>query len=322
MADSRTFGRGATPDSDTEGDEILAAPPAVSVGLPVYNGERFLAESLGSILAQTVDDLEVVITDNASTDATPEICRDFAAGDGRVRYIRNERNLGAAANYNRAFAESRGRYFKWLAHDDVYEASFIERCLEILEAHADAVACYSPARFIDESGRALDQTEQVLELGGARPSERLERWMLEKTDGWCHPVTGIIRSDVLARTPRIGAFVGSDMTLVAELLLHGPVHRTGERLFLRRDHAGRSVSAHRTTTALTEWFDTGARRVRARMPWWRMGSEVTRAVLRVPMTPLEKCRCGAIMARWFARMRGRLKEELMHWAEGTAPTRS
>jgi glycosyltransferase involved in cell wall biosynthesis len=292
----------------------------VTVGLPVYNGARYLRESLTSILAQSFTDFEVVVTDNASSDRTGDICRELGARDPRVRYIRNDRNLGAAANYNRAFENARGRYFKWVAHDDAYDPTFLERCVATLEADEGAVACYSPAVFIDETGKVLDHTEQILDYTVPRPSERLRRWLFDKEDGWCHPVTGVIRTETLRRTRLIGPFVGSDVTLVGELLLHGTIRRTEERVFYRRDHAGRSTAAHRTLASLTEWFDTSARHSRAYMPLWRIGVEMSRAVVRVPMTPLEKIATTAIMARWFVRARANLTRELIRWAEaGRAP---
>ena len=92
--------------------------PRVSVGIPVFNGERFLAETIESILAQTFKDFEIVISDNASTDRTEEICRSYAARDPRIRYNRNDTNRGAAWNHNRVFELARGEYFKWQSHDD------------------------------------------------------------------------------------------------------------------------------------------------------------------------------------------------------------
>jgi glycosyltransferase involved in cell wall biosynthesis len=291
------------------------AQPAVTVGLPVYNGERFLEQALESFLAQSYDDFELVITDNASTDRTRDICLAYGERDSRLRYLRNDRNLGAAANYNLAFAQARGRYFKWAAHDDAYQAGYLEQCVSTLEANPALAACYSAAVFIDEAGEVIGAEDDPLDYAAERPSERLRRWVMEKEQGWCHPVTGVVRSDVLGKTRLIGPFIGSDVSLVAELLLHGGIARTPERLFCRRDHSGRSVEAHRSTQSRTAWFDTSARRTRAYMPWWRLGIEFSRAVARVPMSPLEKCACAAIMATWFARTRVRLTNELIDWAE-------
>src|SRR5690242_490012 len=107
--------------------------PEISLALPVYNGERFVADAVLSVLAQDFKNFELIITDNASTDRTEEICRAFAAADPRVRYVRNERNLGAGPNYNLGFALSRGRYFKWSACDDRISESFLSACFAALE---------------------------------------------------------------------------------------------------------------------------------------------------------------------------------------------
>src|SRR2546425_9420098 len=97
------------------------AAPQVSVGLPVYNGERYLAEALDSLLTQSYEDFELIICDNASTDRTGEIARSYAAKDKRVRYARNDKNLGAGGNFRRGFALASGEYFRWAASDDVCE---------------------------------------------------------------------------------------------------------------------------------------------------------------------------------------------------------
>src|SRR5215831_17134423 len=108
-------------------DTATAGVPVATIGIPVYNGEAYLEEAIRSALAQTADDLEVVISDNASTDRTAEICNDYAQQDSRVRYFRNPRNLGAAPNYNIVLANARGRYFKWLAHDDRISPSYVAK---------------------------------------------------------------------------------------------------------------------------------------------------------------------------------------------------
>ena len=117
--------------------------PTVSIGLPVHNGAAFLAEAIESIPAQTFTDFELVISDNASTDRTPEICRSYTAADGRIRYYRQEANIGAARNYNVVFQRSSGKYFKWAAHDDLIRPTYLARCVAALEADPEAVLCHS-----------------------------------------------------------------------------------------------------------------------------------------------------------------------------------
>src|SRR5262245_38883261 len=107
--------------------------PRVSIGLPVYNGERYLAETLNSMLAQTFEDFELIICDNASTDQTEQICRFYAGKDTRICYVRNATNLGAAKNYRRTFELSSGDYFRWANCDDLFAPESLACCVEILD---------------------------------------------------------------------------------------------------------------------------------------------------------------------------------------------
>ena len=127
----------------------------VSVGLPVYNGQKYLAVAIGSVLAQTFPDFELVISDNASTDATQEICKAYAARDARIRYIRQPLNRGAGFNYNFVFHESRGRYFKWLAHDDWLAPDNLKASVAALEADPAAVLAYTHHIDIDDEGAVI-----------------------------------------------------------------------------------------------------------------------------------------------------------------------
>ena len=113
--------------------------PRVTIGLPVFNGERFLRESVESVLGQDFGDLELLVADNASTDATLDIVHEFAAADRRVRVLRSDRNRGAAWNYNRLVGEARGELFRWHAHDDVLLPSAVQRCVTALDADPGAV---------------------------------------------------------------------------------------------------------------------------------------------------------------------------------------
>ena len=129
--------------------------PLVSVGLPVYDGEEYVADAISSILAQTYDKLELVIADNASTDQTEQICRKFAALDGRIRYVRNPQNIGAGPNHNLVFTLSTGRYFKWCAADDRINPEFLGSCVALLEERPDVVLAYPSVRSIDADGNEI-----------------------------------------------------------------------------------------------------------------------------------------------------------------------
>ena len=129
--------------------------PRVSIGLPVYNGEAFIADAISSFRAQSFDDFELIVSDNAWTDATEDIVREFASADPRIRYLRSETNVGANRNFNRTYYFATGEYFKWAAHDDVVEPTFIERCVSVLNDDPTVVLVHSRTSYIGGNGEAL-----------------------------------------------------------------------------------------------------------------------------------------------------------------------
>ena len=133
--------------------------PRVSIGLPVYNGARYLHCALESLLAQSFDDFELVISDNASTDSTAEICKKFASADSRIRYYRQSENLGAAGNFNQAFKLSRAEYFTWAASDDVRHRTYLEKCVNLLDRQPELLWCHSLSSHIGPDGELLTNPE-------------------------------------------------------------------------------------------------------------------------------------------------------------------
>lgn len=106
--------------------------PLVSIGMLVYNGERFIRQTLDSLLAQDYKHFELIISDNASTDKTQEICLDYALKDQRIRYFRNKKNLGANLNFSKVFELSSGEFFMWASDHDLHDWTFISSCLGVL----------------------------------------------------------------------------------------------------------------------------------------------------------------------------------------------
>jgi len=133
-------------------------PPRVGVGLPVRNGEATLPRTLDSLLSQTFDAFEIVVVDNFSTDRTQEICLAYADKDPRVRYHRNEENIGQIANFNRAYELSRGEYFRWVGCNDWWEPTYFQRCVEALDRQPSAVlvTCYQ-AHYDDNGNRFYEE---------------------------------------------------------------------------------------------------------------------------------------------------------------------
>jgi glycosyltransferase involved in cell wall biosynthesis len=227
--------------------------PKLSIGLPVYNGDNFLSEALDSILSQTFTDFELIISDNASTDRTAQICQEYAARDSRIRCYRNDENIGAARNYNRVFHLASGIYFKWMAHDDACAPGFLDKCVTTLDAHPDVVLCYSQTILIDENGSEIERYSDNLDLPSPYPHVRFRDF--NRNPGWCNPIFGIIRSDVLRQTPLIGSFSVSDRSLLAELSLHGKFVEIPEPLFYRRVHPKAYSMVYRTESGSAEWYD-------------------------------------------------------------------
>jgi len=146
----------------------------VCIGMPVFNGQRYVAQAIESILGQTFRDLELIISDNHSTDNTGEICRSFAARDPRVSYFRLPHNVGAVANYERVYRLAGGQYFKWAAHDDVLRPTFVQRCVELLDKEPSAVLAYPRAEFIDGSSRFIKPYDVKLATDSNLPGRRFD----------------------------------------------------------------------------------------------------------------------------------------------------
>jgi glycosyltransferase involved in cell wall biosynthesis len=268
--------------------------PTVTIGLPVFNGERFLAEALDAIVTQSFEDFELLISDNASTDSTPEICRDFAARDRRIRVDRLPQNLGASINYNRLVDMARGRFFKWATHDDLLAPSFLEKCVEHLDADPRMVLCSCEIDIIDSDGSRLGKCDDPLpDLASPQPHRRFANLIL--VDHRCIDVFGLMRIEALRSTPRIAPYIASDRVLLAELGLLGRIDRIDETLFFSRSHTGQSIALV-DMKKRAAWFDPANRG--PVFPNWRLFAEYFRVVHRVPLEPSERARCHLHLLHW------------------------
>jgi len=229
--------------------------PAVSVGMPVYNGADYVGDAIDSILNQTYDDFELLIQDNASTDETEAICRAYAEKDPRISYLRNPANVGAIPNFNLVFERARGRYFKWAAHDDVCAPDLLRQCVEVLDADPSVVLCTGKARLINDDGtpvaydpeRGCYVTRQGTPAGVIDPDERatgprpaVRFWDILVRTMRTFEIFGVIRTDVLRRTGLHGDYYGSDKVLLAELSLLGRFVILPDVLLYRRCHVKQS----------------------------------------------------------------------------------
>jgi glycosyltransferase involved in cell wall biosynthesis len=274
--------------------------PLVSIGLPVYNGARFIAQAIDSILAQTFTDFELIIADNGSTDDTEAICRRYAARDPRVRYKRSPRNMGAAYNYNLVTALARGKYIRHAAHDDVLAPTNIERCVAALEADPGLVLAYPQMSRIDEQGRIIDTFRGSLILEDRDPVARWRRFhQLIGLGSMCDPVFGLMRADALKSTPVLRKLISADMILLGDMALRGRIAEIPDVLFFERWHAGTSVNANPTLDERAAWFDPATRSNPLNaMPHWRWFAAFLGSIARAPLTPVQRARCAALMLPW------------------------
>jgi hypothetical protein len=236
-------------------------PVRVSLAMPIYNGEQYVEETIRSILAQDFADFELIITDNASTDRTEEICRRFAARDSRVRYVRNERNLGAAANYNLGFTLAQGEYLKWCAHDDLISPNCVGALVSALDQNSEAILAFPKTECIDETGVPIPMVgEQLPDKRGLTPTQRFMRGIHQ--GGTMFEIFGLFRRDVLHRTMLHLPYYGSDRALLAEVALLGDFIRVPAATFFNREHRARSININDKMTR-ARWQSASATRAQA-----------------------------------------------------------
>ncbi|TCO52068.1 glycosyltransferase involved in cell wall biosynthesis [Kribbella antiqua] len=278
--------------------------PRLSIGLPVYNGEDYLAQSLDAVLGQTYQDFELVISSNASTDATDDICRDYQARDSRIRFFRQPRNIGAAPNHDFVFRQSRGELFKWVSADDLYARDLVSRCIALLDEHPEAVLAHCWTAAIDDDGTVIQAMEYPLRTDSSHAPERLRSMLLDgdlpgalRADDFY----GVIRSEALRNVEPHGSFYHADYTFTAQLALLGPFLQVPEWLYFRRHHPRRlSLASINTACANLD----PKRADRRRNPAARLVAEYVwswfAAVRRAPLTPVERRECYRHIASWIA----------------------
>jgi glycosyltransferase involved in cell wall biosynthesis/O-antigen/teichoic acid export membrane protein len=274
--------------------------PRVSIGLPVHNGEQYLSKAIDALLAQSFTDFELIISDNASTDSTEEICRRYLALDGRIRYFRQPVNIGAAANHNFVVEQARGEYFKWASHDDIYGRDLLLRCVEALDANPTVVLSHTWEAFIDAEGNLLWRVDYQLATDSPSAPQRFSDCLFVQGGD---DIYGVMRADILRRTPLHGSYHHAERTVVAEMGLYGPFYQVPEVLYFRRDHPNRAERTRSTRRARAANLDP-RRANHLRHPLVRLHVEYlwgyVRAIQRAPLSPLDRLRCYGHLIRWTA----------------------
>jgi glycosyltransferase involved in cell wall biosynthesis len=290
----------------------------------VYNGERFLEETLHSILNQTFTDFELIISDNASTDRTGEIAKAHAKRDDRIRYYRSEKNMGAGWNIRRVYELATGKYFKQAAADDLLEPDFLRRCVEILESDPDCVVAYAGTKEVDENGTFIKNYLTPMKADSNDPVARFREMLL--ISSWCYQIFGVMRMSALRQIPPQGSYSNGDGVLLARMSLLGRFHEIPEHLFISRHHSAQSIKTlpvrlkqprrFRLTNRYCalpcpEWWDPTKTRALT-FPEFRQLLEYFLSIYRAPLGAGQKLRCYSMLLPWIKiRFRHMLKDLLI-----------
>jgi len=282
---------------------MMSHKPKVSIGFPVFNGEKYIEEAIDSILQQTYTGLELILSDNASTDRTREICEAYVAKDPRVRYYRNEKNLGAAKNFNRVAELASGEYFKWHAHDDVIAPTYIAKCVDVLDKNPSVVLCYSKVKIINKNGEILEDYPWKVRADSEKPHERFRNVLVGHR---CYEVFGLVRAKPLKETSYLGSYGDADGVLLARLSLFGQFYEIPEYLFSSRKHEQQSMSLFGVYNnrmpdyhQYTVWFDH-TKKGKLLFPHWRLTREHFKTVAQARLSFFSRfCCCLAVMGWLF-----------------------
>lgn len=251
----------------------------VCIGMPVYNEASFVASALDSLLAQTYRNFELLIVDNASTDGTSEICRRYAERHPRIRYVRNDTNIGAAANFVRASDLCRGRYFLWAGGHDLWDRELVERSVAVLEDRPEAVIAIAECRWIGRDGEPVPRRSGHTDTSGMSAVERFFTVLW----GNMHPILGMIRCDALSQTKGMQRCLGADLVLLSELALHGDFVFVPGTCWYRRE-----VRPHETYSAMMRRYRSAhyglASGLTARMPLLSLGARLLGIIWNAPLS--------------------------------------
>jgi glycosyltransferase involved in cell wall biosynthesis len=292
----------------------MTATPRLTIGLPVYNGAESLGGALEALLGQTYEDFELIISDNASTDATGDICRFYEKLDPRVHYYRQPVNRGSAANHNFVVDQANGELFKFASHDDLYARDYLQRCVDALDEHPEVVLAHSWTAMIDASGAVTSALTYPLLSASPSAPERL-RSMLFGRGG--DDFYGVVRARTVRRALRQGSYHHADHTMVSGIALYGAFYQVPDWLYFRREHpqlaariwqpepVGDSWPARDWPTGRTRCANMDPRRAnRVLHPTARLYAEYfwgyIAAIRRAPLSASDRLACYRYLAKWAA----------------------
>lgn len=260
--------------------------------MPVFNGESFLPQAIDSMLAQSHANIELIISDNASTDRSAAIAAEYAGRDLRVRCFLQPRNIGAVRNYNFVAARARGKYLKWASANDYCDTEMLAACIEVLESEPRAVLCFGTTRLVDEVTGAVQPFNSDFSIAEERPSARFNRVLTEMRLN--NAFNGLIRMEALGKTGLVRNYRSGDLVLMAELAMAGTFILL-PRPFLYRRVGAHTFSSRLSDTDLSHFIDPEAKSG-AGLDRLRMNIDYFTTVLRASMSLREKQRALTLLA--------------------------
>ncbi len=208
--------------------------PLISVGMPVYNEEKYLRESVESILNQDYCNFELIISDNASSDKTEQFCLEFAQKDHRIKYIRNKKNLGTVNNFHQVFKEATGDFFMFAGGHDLWTPDFLSVCLKTLQNSSSAVVSYASTVLIDEFS---NQIKKEISFYDTRGSDIVTQFLYVLW-GPMNPVYGLMRMSAMKKVRMNPQFIGGDLIILIELSFLGRFAYNPDVVWYRRMQHG------------------------------------------------------------------------------------
>ncbi|MDP2785726.1 MAG: glycosyltransferase family A protein [Sulfurimicrobium sp.] len=265
-------------------DGAITRNPLVTIGIPIYNEERFLSQSLKSLLAQDYNNLKFIVSDNASTDGTERICREMLQLDGRIEYRRMECNQGAVANFRHALDLADGKYFMWASGHDLWQPNYVSECVKLLEREPEAVIAFGSSSWIDALGNPMLRTSGWTDTRGMDSIARFHSLLW----GNVHPILGLIRMEALHKTRDLLNTAGTDLILLSELILQGHFVHAAETSWLRREFRGDENYQQRMARYSSREYALSRSFIDKLLPLLRLPVELVRSVLRSKISTSEK----------------------------------
>jgi glycosyltransferase involved in cell wall biosynthesis len=257
--------------------------PLISVGMPVFNEEKYLKESIVSILDQDYENFELIISDNASTDQTGRICIEFAQKDSRIKYIRNRVNIGAHNNFFKVFRKAEGEFFMFAGGHDLWSKNFMSTCMKTLQEYPDTVLSFAATAWIDKSNQPIEKKSPFYDTRGSDP---VTRFMFVLW-GAMNPMYGLVRMDAMRKVRLNSPVMGGDLIILAELSFMGQFACNPEAIWFRRMQHGEETIQRKAERYKTSLFSRTIKMFTILL-YLKIPFELWRSIAKAQLSPKNK----------------------------------